>query len=195
MKRLTLLWLLLAFIAASALAQPSREPFSQFLSFVLKWEGGFTDDPDDAGGATNLGIIQVEYDRWRKAKGLSRQSVRHITQDEARAIYRANYWQPLRCDETEWALAGAMFDCGVNMGNPTCVRLLQRIVGVIADGKLGPVTWRAILKFGAASLVKRLCDAREALYRRYALKGNQRKYLQGWLNRLNDLRRLVLSAA
>jgi len=28
------------------------------LKFTLKWEGGFSNDPVDPGGATNRGIIQ-----------------------------------------------------------------------------------------------------------------------------------------
>lgn len=39
--------------------------FTRAITFILKWEGGFSDDPDDRGGRTNKGVTQKVYDTWR----------------------------------------------------------------------------------------------------------------------------------
>ena len=44
--------------------------FKPSLAAVLKSEGGNDDDPQDHGGRTSRGVIQREYDAWRKEKGL-----------------------------------------------------------------------------------------------------------------------------
>lgn len=38
--------------------------------FIQRWEGGFVDDPDDLGGATNMGVTIATYKVYRKRKGL-----------------------------------------------------------------------------------------------------------------------------
>ena len=37
--------------------------------FILKWEGGFVNDPDDLGGATNMGVTMATYKVYCKRKG------------------------------------------------------------------------------------------------------------------------------
>lgn len=85
------------------------EPFERALDFVLAWEGGYTNDPLDPGGATNLGITQREYDQWRWNRKRPARSVREIALDEARAIYRDQYWTPCRCGELHWPLSCPVF--------------------------------------------------------------------------------------
>ena len=57
--------------------------FERALDFVLEVEGGYTNDPVDRGGATNKGILQRVYDRYRKAEGLRPADVRRILNMEA----------------------------------------------------------------------------------------------------------------
>lgn len=90
--------------------------FERALAFVLRWEGGYSDHPDDPGGATNYGITQATYDVWRRSNGLPTRPVREISMDEVRAIYRTRYWEPIRGDELPPPLALATFDLAVNSG-------------------------------------------------------------------------------
>ena len=44
----------------------ASDNFERCLAITLKWEGGYSNHPDDPGGPTMRGIIQREYDAWRK---------------------------------------------------------------------------------------------------------------------------------
>jgi lysozyme family protein len=177
--------------------------FLRCLRFVLKWEGGLSNDPDDRGGLTNRGITQATYDRYRKAKGLPTQSVAKITDAEVWEIYWRFYWQPVKADEFPYPLALAIFDTGVNMGVGTAIKLLQRAINdlvpkerwIAVDGVIGEQTLKAAKTLDAKRLALQLCARREERY--YAIvraNPTQQKFLRGWLNRLNDLRRSIQQA-
>jgi lysozyme family protein len=177
------------------------EKFLRCLKFVLKWEGGLTDDPDDPGGRTYRGVTQSRYNEYRKAKKLPPQDVAKMTEQEMREIYWTYYWLPVRGDEFDYQLALAVFDTGVNMGPVTAIKLLQRAVNdllprekwVEVDGKIGPQTITAAKSLHAKTLALKLCDRREERYRAI-VRANPKlgKFLRGWLNRVNDLRREIL---
>lgn len=74
------------------------------------------DHPADPGGATNQGVTQGAYDRWRTRQRLPTRSVREITPAEVRGVYHADYWLAIGADELEPARAAALFDAAVNSG-------------------------------------------------------------------------------
>jgi lysozyme family protein len=179
------------------------DKFLRCLRFVLKWEGGVSNDPDDRGGLTKWGVTQATYDRYRKAKGLPLQSVVKMTDAEMRDIYWAYYWQPVRGDEFAYPLALALFDTAVNMGVGTAIKLLQRATNdllpqqrrVAVDGKLGEQTLKTAKTLDPRRLALQLCDRREERYHAIVRANpTQQKFLRGWLNRLNDLRRSIQQA-
>lgn len=142
------------------------ELFKEALKFVLKWEGGYVNNPDDKGGATNKGITQYTYNAWLKSKGLAQRDVRYITQDEVEQIYYKNYWLKAGCDKMSPKFALLAFDTAVNMG-------LARV-----NQFLKAAQWKYTDKF---------IEARRAKYIEFSKYGNQKIFLQGWLNRLNAL--------
>lgn len=101
--------------------------FERALAFVLRWEGGYSDHPDDPGRGTNYGITQRTYDAWRERQGMLTRPVREISMEEVRAIYRTRYWDPLpaRYAERDPALALALFDLAVNSGLGTATQALR----------------------------------------------------------------------
>lgn len=99
-------------------------PFQIALNFTLRWEGGYVHHEKDPGGATMMGITQATYDGWRQGKGLSKQPVKSISQDEVEQIYYENYWLRAGCDQTEpLALAVSIFDMAVNSGVGTALSM------------------------------------------------------------------------
>lgn len=146
--------------------------FKRALKFVLKWEGGYVNNPYDKGGATNKGITQGTYNGWLKSKGLSPKNVRDITQQEVEEIYYKNYWLKAGCDKMSIKFAILAFDTAVNMG-------LARVSSFMKAAE-----WKYPEKF---------IEAREAKYREFATYGNQKIFLNGWLNRINDLKTFINS--
>lgn len=110
------------------------QAFRAALAHVLTFEGGYSDHPLDKGGATNFGVTQGTYDRWRAAQGLPAQPVKVITRAEVEAIYWANYWLKAGCDQLAPALAFVVFDSAVNSG-----------VGRALDWLAATNDWRAFL--------------------------------------------------
>ncbi|UFN47926.1 hypothetical protein LPC08_18180 [Roseomonas sp. OT10] len=166
-------------------APPAEERFDRCLEVVLAKEGGFVDDPRDPGGATNMGITLATLRAFREAE-VSAQDVRDLTRSEAREIYRARYWTPMRCADLPAGVDLTVFDFGVNAGPSRAVRLLQRAVGVTADGSVGPITLAAARALPPAGLVDSLAEARLAYYRGldgYAAFG------RGWTARVEAVRR------
>ncbi len=85
-------------------------------AFTLAYEGGYVRNPHDPGGATNLGVVQSNYNRYRESKGLAVRSVRFITHKEASEIYRTRYWDSLGCEQLPKGVDLLAFDIHVNGG-------------------------------------------------------------------------------
>lgn len=134
--------------------------FAPSLARVLQHEGGYVDDPQDPGGATNHGVTQAAYDAWRQSHGLARSPVRGISAAEVAAIYRQNYWNAIWGDELPAGVDYAVFDFAVNSGVKRASRYLQRIVGVPDDGQVGPVTIAAVNAKPACATIAALSAAR-----------------------------------
>lgn len=109
--------------------------FDEVFERVIGHEGGYVNDPQDPGGETNWGISKRSYPHV---------DIAELTRDEAKEIYRRDYWQAARCDEYDAAIGFQLFDAAINSGIGNAVRFLQRAVGVADDGHVGPVTIQAI---------------------------------------------------
>lgn len=156
--------------------------FSASLKLVLQDEGGNDDDPSDHGGRTSRGITQKEYDAWRQLKGQPTQDVWTASQDEVTSIYHDEYWEPL-CDQFPIGADYLYFDMAVNGGPHEAAILLQRALGVTADGRIGPITRLALSKADARTLITNYTNAKRAFY----ISLHQPKYTKGWLNRCNHV--------
>jgi lysozyme family protein len=90
--------------------------FERCLAITLKWEGGYSNHPDDPGGPTMRGIIQREYDAWRKKHGKRLRPVSQIEESELQTIYRQEYWDAMACEELPAGFDLCVFDAAVNSG-------------------------------------------------------------------------------
>ena len=186
--------------AHSAGAPPA---FTRGMEFVLKWEGGFVDDPDDRGGRTNKGVTQNTYNRWRAKKGLLAEDVLNITDQEVHAIYLQDYWKKVVQTWYPDELAIAIFDSAINMGPRRAVSMLQQAINetrngpkIAVDGAAGNQTFTALRDCISSGAQGALLDAyvhtRRGVY--YAIvdqRPRNSKFLNGWLNRLRDLAKFV----
>lgn len=165
--------------------------FLACLAVTLRHEGGFVNDPQDPGGATNLGITIDTLGDWR-GKRATPEDVRALTLDEAREIYRARYWNRARCDDLPPGLDLMAFDCTVNPGTSAGPRLLQQAVAVRADGAVGPVTIAAAREADVVEAINRMAALRAEYYRS---RPGFPRFGKGWLRRTEDVRLAALEMA
>ena len=153
--------------------------FDAALGQVLLHEGGFSDHPDDKGGATRYGI----------SEGVAREigyrgDMRELPMDLAKRIYRDRYWDAMHCDDLPDGARLAVFDSAVNSGVVQTTRWLQRTVGVVADGVIGPKTLAAVEEIGADKLCRSIIAQRLRM-----LSGlpSWEAFGRGWTRRVCDL--------
>ena len=167
-------------------------------AFVAKWEGGLIDHPSDPGGITNHGVSLRFLKETRPDAGP--EDIKSLSKEDAAAILKKNFWDPLGLDALPAPLALAVYDAAVNMGRARGVRLLQQAIvslggDVAIDGVMGPETLAAIRASPPASLANEVLAKRRFSY--VALAETNPKmavFLKGWLARVDALARAVLDA-
>ena len=101
------------------------------------------------------------------------------------AFYKKEFWDKARLDEVvSQQIANEIFIAGVNMGMKKAVMLAQKLVGVPADGVVGPKTLAAINKYDDAAFDK-MYDVLETDHYESIVFANPSKriYAKGWRNR------------
>ena len=152
--------------------------FPACLVFTLGAEGGFVDNPQDPGGATNMGITRATYEAW-VGHPVTVEAMKSLPENVAAQIYRANYWNAVNGDGLPAGIDLMVFDFGVNAGTGTSAKRLQSFLGVTQDGDIGPQTLEAVKGYEPALLIKWLGASQQTYYRSL----NMPEFLDGWLNR------------
>jgi lysozyme family protein len=166
--------------------------FEKALEFVLRWEAGYVNNPNDPGGATNKGIIQKEYDAYRTEKKLSNRSVKEIEDTEVRDIYENKYWKMGHCDVMNDKLSLVHFDTIVNVGITQGAKFLQRCLKVKDDGKIGNGTLKALNASNQDSLIPIYLNQRKSFYQKIVnVNPKLQIFLKGWINRVNSVEKAV----
>lgn len=109
--------------------------FDKAFEVLLGHEGRYSFDTRDPGGETNWGISKRSYPHL---------DIKALTQADAKALYKRDYWDKGQCDRLAPGLAFDFFDAAVNSGIGQASRFLQRAVGMADDGHIGPLTMAAI---------------------------------------------------
>lgn len=145
-------------IFKSGQALDQVDPASVIDYVINKHEGGYV--ADDAGkGPTKYGING-------QANGLSPKQVENLTLDQARDIYRKNYWNKIDADNLDPSIRAMAFDTAVNQGVGVAQKLIKESGGDVTK-------FAQLRKEEYAALVKK----------------NPEKYGQyekGWMNRVDD---------
>ena len=166
--------------------------FSQCLHVVLREEGGYTNDPNDPGGATNFGITIADLREWR-GHDVTPDDVKNMTKAEALEIYRAKYWNPMQCGDLPDGIDLEVFDFGVNAGIRTSVKMLQLVIGVTQDGSVGPITLNAAKAANTCTVIQTFSQHRLDYYR--SLASEWPHFGAGWTNRTNSVEQAALNMA
>ena len=162
---------------------------------VCRWEGYWSDDPDDTGGATKYGVslkfLKSTGTDINKDGKINRDDVLAITPEIQKALFKHNFWDNLDLDDWPARVAIVFYDSSTNAGTTQSIKLLQRVLKVDDDGVFGPQTKQALMNCDDIETALALCDQRDAFYRSISTKGNNRKFLKGWLNRVEACREVV----
>lgn len=177
----------------------------QIAETIVAREGGYVNDPDDPGGATNFGVtihtmrrLQMDLDG---DGDIDPQDVKRLTRDQAVAIFIRHYYHRPRISLLPEVVQPSVFDMYVNAGS-NAVTLLQRMLNdmgqvVTVDGIIGPQTAGAAA-IAAQEAPERFADAygiarRNYYYRIADLRPRSRKYARrrdggkgGWIKRAEE---------
>lgn len=160
--------------------------------FILQWEGGFVNDPDDLGGSTNKGVTIGAFKPYFESKygrEATIQDLRNISEEDWTAILKGLYWDRWKADDIKsQSLANILVDW-VWASGVHGIKRPQRILGVAPDGLVGPKTIETLnasdprglfdkIKTDRVKFIDEICEARP----------RNEKYRKGWLNRINSLR-------
>ena len=152
--------------------------FNKAIDRVLAHEGGYVNDPRDNGGETNWGVT-IAVARANGYQG----AMRAMSRNDAKAIYRKQYWDAVKADQLPFIIAYQVFDAAVNHGVSAASKMIQRAVGVADDGVIGANTLRAINSRSAQNLVLEFNGARISFYTAIA-KPQFDRFGKGWMNRV-----------
>ncbi|WP_010141725.1 holin-associated N-acetylmuramidase [Oceanicola sp. S124] len=177
----------------------------QIAAEIVAREGGFVNDPDDPGGATNFGVtihtmrkLGLDLDR---DGDVNVADVKALSREQALEIFLDHYFHRPRISDLPEGLWPTVFDMYVNAG-ANAVTILQRLlremgwqIGV--DGAIGPQTIAACHEASAAAaghIVDAYGIARRNYYFRIAdARAQSRKYCRtraggkgGWIRRAEE---------
>ncbi len=177
----------------------------QIAEDIVAREGGYVNDPDDPGGATNYGVTigtmrALRHDITGDGR-VDEADVRGLTRTEAVDIFIRHYFERPGLGRLPPEVQPALFDMYVNAG-ANAVKLLQRMLTrkgypCADDGVIGPAT------LAAASAMAALCPGqvniaygmarRDYYYSLADARPTSRKYARrrnggkgGWITRAED---------
>lgn len=110
-------------------------PFDEAFLIIIGHEGGCVNDPNDRGGETKYGISKVRYPN---------EDIPNLSLDRAKFLFKRDFWDTCRCGEMVWPISLLVFDAAINSGEEYGRKLLQRALGVLPDGVLGPISMRVL---------------------------------------------------
>lgn len=150
---------------------------------IIVREGGYVDHSADRGGPTNFGVTQAVLARWRGTT-VTRDDVKNMRRAEAEDIYRAEYIRPFLFAQDDGPLLAHLIDCSVNHGVGGATKILQRALGVAADGSFGAKSMAAYRAADKALLADRLVAQRAMYYARIVKSDpSQAVFIEGWMKR------------
>tara|TARA_R100000995_G_scaffold81681_1_gene54699 strand:+ start:1101 stop:1580 length:480 start_codon:yes stop_codon:yes gene_type:complete len=151
--------------------------FDDIIEKVLEHEGGYVDDPTDAGGETKYGISKRAYPD---------EDIKELTVERAKELYKRDYWDRFRTGSLPDRLRHIYVDMCINMGGGRAIKILQEACNsknankIDVDGGIGPATIKA------ASSVEpfRLRAYRVMFYAELVMKKpDQERFWVGWFRR------------
>ena len=166
-----------------------------FIPFILKWEGGYVNDPADLGGATNIGVTLKTWQDFGYDKNgdgvIDNEDLKQVfVQDVIECVLRPYYWDRWQANRIQnQSIANILVDW-LWLSGETAITTTQRMLKLEPDGKVGEKTLAAIndypdqqelfnrINAERVAYIERICKSRPA----------NNRFKKGWFNRLNDIK-------
>lgn len=180
-----------------------------FIPILLQWEAGiikknnesleqaytratkkgFVNDKDDKGGATMVGVTIGTYRSYCRYKGWKTPQVKDLQNMPYkvwRDVVHTMYWNKWKADTIlDQSTANMVVDWVWHSGAAT-IKKVQALLNVTADGIVGPKTVAALNS--DKDIRNKVYAARKAYFEAIVKKNpSQKKWLNGWMNRLNSV--------
>lgn len=153
--------------------------FDQAFTKLLGHEGAYSNHSADPGGETMWGVTIAVA----RANGYTG-NMRDLSQDVARRIYKAAYWDKVQADALPAKVRYAVFDAAVNSGPGQAARWLQRALGVADDGRIGPITVAYAKQADPEALAMKMLAQRLRFMTKLTAWSS---FSRGWARRIADL--------
>ena len=160
-----------------------KSNFQQSIDAMLVSEGGFSNNPKDPGGMTNLGVTKTVWEGWT-GHDATEQTMRNLSTADVTPLYKKKYWDAVQGDALPSGVDYCVFDTAVNSGAGRSIKLLQRSIGVTEDGAIGPNTLAAILVADVGQLIDKYCAARQDFLQSLATFDT---FGKGWTRRVSEV--------
>lgn len=164
-----------------------------FIPKVLKWEGGFVNDPSDHGGATNKGVTIATwkcmgYDN-DKDGDIDIADLKLMTDEQAFQIMKKGYWDRWKADQiNNQSVAEQLVDWVWGSGS-WGIRLPQSVLNVKVDGVVGNQTIAAVNNYNQRDLHNLIKQERTIFINNIVSKNpSQMRFYKGWMNRVNSFK-------
>ena len=151
---------------------------------VLESEGGYVNDPNDNGGETNFGVTKKAWNEYL-GRPIKDGEMRALTVEMVAPFYKIKYWNKCNCDDLPSGLDYAVFDFAVNAGPGRATKFLQRAVGAVDDGVIGPNTLATVAKTDPKRALDHFSALKSTFYNGLVERDpTQQRFIKGWLNRV-----------
>jgi lysozyme family protein len=170
-----------------------KENFDASFARIIKSEGGYVNDPADRGGETNLGVTIGAWGAYLN-RAIQPGEMAKLTQETVKPFYKSMYWDKVKGDDLPVGVDYVTFDFAVNAGVGRAAKFLQRAVGALDDGAIGPGTLALVAKTTPGKLLENFAKQKEAFYNSLAEKNpTQKKFLKGWMARVDHVQTAATS--
>ena len=158
---------------------------NKLIPIIKKWEGGYSDNPNDRGGATNSGVTLAVYQSVY-GKNKTKNDLKRMTSDQWDYIFTKLYWNKWQADEIKnQSIANILVDW-VWMSGTSTIKKIQSLFGLTADGIVGNKTLSYINSNNQEEIFKKIWNRRKSFYESLVKNNRSQKcFLNGWMTRLH----------
>ena len=160
-----------------------KATFNPSMRLLLRHEGGFSNNPEDPGGMTNLGVTRYQWEDY-VGRQVTEADMRALTPAMVEPFYRVRYWNAISGDQLPVGVDYCVFDTCVNSGPNRAIKLLQDSLGVVVDGHLGVQTISACAAADPVSLISHYTTTRLKFMESLPTWGT---FSAGWSRRVNEV--------